>query len=1413
MSPPSKRVKPDGRRRTYFFKPEDSLTTNQEEDVLPLAQSTGLQNSLENTMTPTRPRKRVSKITETLRNRKLNGLSSDDMVFWQGTPKSDSISSLSPDKPTTHNLPSSPTRRIPISNVVYDPIGELAEKYNTTFDNLASQTPITSTNKMQRRSSDSQPASRKKVGDLFNFEHSPSIRRTKTAGLENLVIGAPVEGKIGVTKKFEKLLDEFHQSFSGSPVDVPISSKESTKSPGYSASEQDQSGFSDELDMDDINHLLEMTQPKPKVQIATPKTELPVSKDTIIEEQDSSFDNTSDDDDFEMLFNQLESQNSVKKLSTQEKKLRQSDMESVEIFQRHIKQEYANDTRHSKCKENKAKLAVPKKDVFRYQVVKIRKAKYKLDNSKGEQLILTVSDACSVQRNIVIRDFWAELDIEEGDVIHIIGKDPSLTDKKTNILIWNPDLLLSSTLVSESISCKRRSFIKNKLTFPGESSIPLIVGVIVHTVFQQCLAAGNITDDFISTLIEGELNANLFSIFSINESRETVREKIQEHVPFIKQWHDTYIRSIPVSKSSTAIGGTKNKAMVSASNILDIEENIWSPVFGLRGLIDVTVEACIKGPNNDGRFVVPLELKTGSREYISHRAQVSLYSLLVRERYDIDSDYFFLVFTKLKSVQLHNIKQHDLRLIVQLRNELSGYLKLTNGLNKLPPLIKQSECDRCDVLVPCMALNKLIENGTPEDSGILEQKYELLTSHLDKEEYKSFFKKWVGLIDKESLTLDMLQRQIWTLTATEKEQNGGTCLGGLEIIEMEESSVSNYNYRYVLNRDCNSSNAPLTSAQFSKYDRILVSDEEGHYALAVGCIDLITPTTVIIRTDRRIVNSSLKLPGFNARNNQTFQSVLSKRDFEMLPAEVKNKTFRIDKNEFYNGLALARFNILNLFLPEYGDEKRRRMVVELKAPSFSNKPLPYNVSKLGSFNPDQLAAVKKALCTEDYSLILGMPGTGKTTVIAQIIRIMVANGKSVLLTSHTHSAVDNILLKLLDDDIDFYRVGSEAKIHPLVRKFMPQKRGSNDMNSIEDFQRMIHQAPVVAATCMGVGDLVFNYRTFDYCIVDEASQVSMPFCLGPLRFCDKFILVGDHFQLPPLVKNPEARNQGLDRSLFKILSEKHPQSVVSLSYQYRMCADVMLLSNKLIYENRLKCGSDNVAQRSLRIPMKERLDHLLLDPSTPKNRLWLHHIFVEENRVIFLDHDDVPAKERMSTDRVDNPTEAELVGQIVDSLINCGCDSKEIGVMSFYRAQVKLMKTRLVSHVQNVEVMTADQFQGRDKECIIISLVRSNATNSVGNLLKEWRRINVAITRAKSKLLILGSRKTLEQLETLKAFLSLLKSRGWIYRLPLGADSVYKGLKQDNHKTEPARRDNSKMSLKMIKSRPILKDIFNDLVN
>ena len=129
---------------------------------------------------------------------------------------------------------------------------------------------------------------------------------------------------------------------------------------------------------------------------------------------------------------------------------------------------------------------------------------------------------------------------------------------------------------------------------------------------------------------------------------------------------------------------------------------------------------------------------------------------------------------------------------------------------------------------------------------------------------------------------------------------------------------------------------------------------------------------------------------------------------------------------------------------------------------------------------------------------------------------------------------------------------------------------------------------MVATTCLGVNHAVFNERTFDYCIVDEASQITLPVCLGPIRTAKTFVLVGDHNQLPPLVQNVEARKGGLDISLFKLLSDKHPQSVVNLEHQYRMCEEIMTLSNTLIYDGLLKCGNQAVAKRALTVPNMAR---------------------------------------------------------------------------------------------------------------------------------------------------------------------------------------------------------------------------------
>ena len=206
-----------------------------------------------------------------------------------------------------------------------------------------------------------------------------------------------------------------------------------------------------------------------------------------------------------------------------------------------------------------------------------------------------------------------------------------------------------------------------------------------------------------------------------------------------------------------------------------------------------------------------------------------------------------------------------------------------------------------------------------------------------------------------------------------------------------------------------------------------------------------------------------------------------------------------------------------------------------------------------------------------------MPGTGKTFTIAQIIKHILSRKKSVLITSYTHSAVDNILLKLIDLGIDFVRLGNPSKIHPKVLPYTLLDKNT----SVQGLHDFFESKWVIATTCLGTNHFLFSKRSFDYCIVDEASQISIPACIGPLRYADKFVLVGDPYQLPPLVKSKQAIKERLGISLFKLLSESHPQSVVSLSFQYRMNKDIMALSNTLIYNNRLKCGTFDLSVSTL----------------------------------------------------------------------------------------------------------------------------------------------------------------------------------------------------------------------------------------
>ena len=734
--------------------------------------------------------------------------------------------------------------------------------------------------------------------------------------------------------------------------------------------------------------------------------------------------------------------------------------------------------------------------------------------------------------------------------------------------------------------------------------------------------------------------------------------------------------------------------------------------------------------------------------------------------------------------------RHELVPMIMQRNELASYVR---HRNELPPMIQRPyTCGKCYAQTPCFVYHKLVDDGDGKTSA-LEQKFDDAMKHLNSN-HQAFFRKWDDLLTKEEKDVIRFRRELWTMQSLER-QRVGRCWGNLVIdadsFHKIEGAPKINRFRYTFVKQQPIPGLVFTESQITLGEPIVISDEKGHFALANGYVTSIRKNKVEVTVDRRLHNARKKSKRFDSESYQSFTGIMEvvqdgKSQSTMNPTQPEEPVvYRIDKDEFTNGMALIRNNLIRLMEKDvFGVQALRRLIVENVAPTFKPTASAYTVADRSSqadLNVDQKAAIEKVMSAKDYALVLGMPGTGKTTTIAHIIRALVAQGKSVLLTSYTHTAVDNILLKLRKDNIGIFRLGAIAKVHPEVQEFADL--AGAPIKTVEDLKRC-YTLPIVATTCLGISHPIFNQRIFDYCIVDEASQITLPVCLGPIRMARTFILVGDHYQLPPLVQNKEALDGGLDVSLFKMLSDNHNESVVNLEHQYRMCKDIMTLSNTLIYDGRLKCGTQAVADRSITIPNLRALQVLHHTPQTiltidPRRicakpthgACWLRDLLDPSVKASFVNTDPLlPASREVleNGSRITNPVEVTLTTQLVESFLVVGIKPTDIGVIMPYRSQLALLKQSL-RHRSGVEMHTADKFQGRDKEVVILSLVHSNEAQVVGELLKDWRRINVALTRSRTKLLILGSKSTLVGNDLLKDLITLMDGRGWCYDLPAAA--------------------------------------------
>jgi len=434
-----------------------------------------------------------------------------------------------------------------------------------------------------------------------------------------------------------------------------------------------------------------------------------------------------------------------------------------------------------------------------------------------------------------------------------------------------------------------------------------------------------------------------------------------------------------------------------------------------------------------------------------------------------------------------------------------------------------------------------------------------------------------------------------------------------------------------------------------------------------------------------------------------------------------------------------------------------------KAQRFTFAPM-----KFPWLNPTQERAVNEVLWAKDVAVVHGPPGTGKTTTLVEAINETLMREGQVLVCAQSNMAVDWICEKLVDRGINVLRIGNPTRVndkmlgftyerkfegHPdypqlwAIRKAIRQLRSSRKHGSESYHQKLerlkarateleirinselFGEARVIASTLVGSNSRIMEGQKFGTLFIDEAAQALEAACWIPIKRCTRVIFAGDHCQLPPTVKSIAALKAGLGKTLMERIVENKPEVVTLLKVQYRMNDEIMRFSSDWFYHGEV-VSAPQVKYRGI------------LDYDIPM--MWIDTKDEDNNRETFVGE---------SYGRI-NKDEAELtLASLEQYFTKIGKqrvldEEIDVGIISPYRAQVQYLR-RLIKkreffkpYRRLISVNTVDGFQGQERDVVLISLVRANEEGQIG-FLRDLRRMNVAITRARMKLIIIGDSSTL----------------------------------------------------------------------
>ncbi|MDQ2072235.1 AAA domain-containing protein [Haloarcula sp. H-GB4] len=806
-------------------------------------------------------------------------------------------------------------------------------------------------------------------------------------------------------------------------------------------------------------------------------------------------------------------------------------------------------------------------------------------------------------------------------------------------LVVQPDFLVDVTDIRAWVQCPRMYYLR-KLD-GAEHAYPLVKGTVVHEVFGDLLRGRDL-----DTAIEEQVDAAGLDIGLLGREADEVAGDVRDHASAIQGWLQQ--GTLTETDGAATAADNSERDFSPAESEWRSEMTLISERFGMKGRADAV------------RRGMPVELKTGKNTKreprFQDKIQATAYALMLGERaagtgsaVDAAPDTGTLLYTKNAAVD-RNEESGDLSPAKEfsIGSGLLNYVVRTRNAiaameydSSVPTGYEaNAKCEYCFEQDTCMAV-----------SGRLDQESKAGTvGRAVPDEELDYFEQFYTAVEAERRSVHREYAKLWEQTPEERADNDRALIG-LEPTGRRELDGGRWELR----------------------------------ATGTGAVSKIREGNLVLASDGDPVTGNAELARVERLGEEivvTADEPLDLRRLDVYPSELTTDRLQ---NALHDAVLLQS--------PEQKDVLFGRREPEFK---------PVEETFIDN-NDAQNEAVQLAVGAEDFALVHGPPGTGKTYTLARMVRALIARGDRVLLSAFTNRAVDNLLEALEDQGYtDIVRVGTESGVREDMQKYRLETSGDPG-----ECASQLQSAQVVAATTATCGGSTLQTQEFDVAVVDEAGQLTEPGTLAATTLADRFVLVGDHQQLPPVV---QSENETLSTSLFERLIDAHPDAGVMLDCQYRMAQHIQAFASREFYDGQLRPATGEVAA--------QRLDDLdgVATASLPEGL---------RDRVAFVDPDGSQVGNT-------NPTEADRITEIVASYRSAGVPADDIGVIAPYRAQVAEISKRL----PDVTVDTVDRFQGSSKEVIIISFVATGTLDSP--IFEDYRRINVALTRAKKALVLVG---------------------------------------------------------------------------